>query len=136
MRTKWTAMWSCLMAVVVTAGMICAPIPGISQRRQDQASQHRQQTKNEWRNIGAGSALVGLLGLVKGDTTLTFLGAAGALYSANRYEQDRKSQNNIQRARAEMFRRQSYDRNGHHYVRRTVKKNGRNYYQFVQRDRR
>ena len=135
MRMKWAAMSHCLMAVVVTAGVLCAPIRGTTQNRRDREDQHRQQTKNDWRNIGTGSALVSLLGLVKGDSTLTFLGAAGALYSANRYEQDRKSQNSTQRARAEMFRRQSYDRNGHHYVRQNVKKNGQNYYQFVQKDR-
>lgn len=131
MRTKWTTLWCCLMAVVITSAFVCAPMRGRSQNR---ASDHRQETKNNWRNIGIGSAVVGLLGIAKGDSTLTFAGAAGALYSANRYEQDRKSQNQSSRARAEMFRRKSYNRNGHHYVRRTVKKNGHSYYQFVQRD--
>ncbi len=91
----------------------------------------RQQKKNEWRNIGIGSALVSLFGLVKGDNTLMFAGAAGALYSAYRYEQDRKSQSRSARARAELFRRQSFTRNGVRYQRRTVKKNGKTYYQFA-----
>ena len=82
-------------------------------------------------NIGIGSALVGLFGLVKGDNTLMFAGAAGALYSANRYEQDRKSQSKAARARAELFRRQSFTCNGQKYQRRTIKKNGRTYYQFA-----
>jgi len=135
MVTKRAALWGGLLAVAATAGMMGAPTVAIGQSRQDGASQHRQQTKNQWRNIGIGSAAVGLLGLVKHDNTLTFAGAAGALYSANRYEQDRRSQSHTRRARAELFRRQSYDRNGHHYVRQTVKRDGQSYYRYVQRDR-
>jgi len=92
---------------------------------------HRQETKNTWRNLAIGSGAVGLYGLLKGDNTLAFVGAAGALYSANRYEQDRKSQSKADRARYAMFRRGSYTRNGHRYVRHTVHKNGHKYYQFV-----
>jgi hypothetical protein len=133
MRMKKTATWIGLLIVAATSGMMGAPMLAIAQSRQERVSQRRQKTKNEWRNIGIGSAAVGLYGLVKHDRTLTFVGAAGALYSANRYEQDRKSQNKARRARAEMFRRKSFYRNGHHYVRRTVKKNGHSYYQYVRR---
>lgn len=66
LKTKWVVMLGCPMVVAVTAGMLCSPIPGISQRRRNRESQRRQQTKNQWRNIGVGSAVVGLLGLVKG----------------------------------------------------------------------
>lgn len=90
----------------------------------------RQETKNEWRNIAIGSGIVGLLGLVKNDGTLTFVGTAGALYTAWRYEQDRKSQNRQRRARAQIFSRRSFVRDGHRYERRTVVKNGKKYYQF------
>ena len=91
---------------------------------------HRQQQKNTWRNIGIASGAAGLLGLLKGDSTLTFVGASGALYSAYRYEQDRKSQSKMQRARAEMFRRQSFTRDGHRYVRKTTYKHRKKYYYF------
>ncbi|OWY59484.1 hypothetical protein B7486_74330, partial [cyanobacterium TDX16] len=41
----------------------------------------RNQTKNEWRNLAIASGAVGLLGLLTKDSTLTFAGGAGALYS-------------------------------------------------------
>jgi len=47
-----------------------------------------QKSKNQWRNIGIGAAAVGAYGLLKGDKALTAIGAAGAGYSAYRYEQD------------------------------------------------
>src|SRR5438067_420536 len=64
---------------------------------------HRQDTKNEWRNIAAGAGALGVLGLLSGDRTLAFAGTAGALYSLNRYEQDRRSQRREERLRAEYF---------------------------------
>lgn len=52
----------------------------------------RQKNKNDWRNLaGVGAAVAGY-GLLKGNKTATVLGAAGAAYSANRYEKDRHSQ--------------------------------------------
>jgi hypothetical protein len=110
-----------------------APLSGTAQSSLDQESAHRQRTKNEWRNLAIGSGAAALYGLLKHDSTITFAGAAGALYSLNRYEQDRKSQSRIDRARAAAFSRRSYTRNGVHYVRRTVRKNGKTYYQFVRR---
>lgn len=94
-------------------------------------SDRRQQTKNEWRNIGIGSGLVALLGLLTNDSRVTFAGAAGALYSAYRYEQDRKSQNRVDRARADLFAQDHFYRDGRRYDRKTVYKNGQKYYQFV-----
>jgi len=132
MRNKLTTTFGGLIAIAAATGAMLAPISASAQSRDD--SSHRQQTKNQWRNIGIGSAAVGLFGLLKHDNTLTFAGAAGALYSANRYEQDRKSQSKIDHARADMFSRSSFDRNGHHYVRKTVTKHGHKYYQFVRRD--
>jgi hypothetical protein len=135
MKNKMRSTFGGLIAITAAAGVMLAPITASAQSRQDQ-SNHRQDTKNQWRNIGIGSAAVGVLGLLKHDNTLTFAGAAGALYSANRYEQDRKSQSKIDHARADMFSRNSFDRNGHHYVRKTVNKNGHKYYQFVRNDHR
>ena len=99
-----------------------------------QAQSSRQKTKNDWRNLtiaGGGAALYGLL---KHDPTITFLGAAGALYSANRYEQDRKSQSESARARASLFDRKYFERDGHRYERRETVKNGHKYYYFARRD--
>lgn len=118
------------MAAATLGTALAAPITASAQSRADE-SHRRQQKKNEWRNIGIGSAAVGLLGLLKHDNTLTFAGAAGALYSANRYEQDRKSQSKIDRARASYFGRDSFTRDGKRYHRKTVYKNGKKYYQFV-----
>jgi Ni/Co efflux regulator RcnB len=117
-----------IMAVLAAAACVAAPIAASAQRSLEDESHHRQQQKNQWRNIGIGSAALGLFGLLKHDNTLTFAGAGGALYSANRYEQDRKSQSRTDRARAEVFSRRSFDRDGHHYVRRTVHRNGQQYY--------
>jgi hypothetical protein len=91
----------------------------------------RQQTKNEWRNLAIASGGLGILGLLTKEPTLTFAGAAGALYSANRYEQDRKSQSSLSRSRAYYFSQPYFMRDGHRFDRRTVTKNGQRYYQFV-----
>ena len=96
-------------------------------------STRRQQTKNEWRNLAIGAGLIGVLGLLKHDSTLTFAGAAGALYSAYRYEQDRKSQSREARARAYYFSQPYFYRDGVRYDRRTVQRSGQRYYQFVRR---
>ncbi|MBN9503441.1 MAG: hypothetical protein BGO01_04170 [Armatimonadetes bacterium 55-13] len=93
-------------------------------------SDRRQQTKNEWRNIAIASGAVTVLGLLKKDNTLTFAGAAGTLYSLYRYEQDRKSQSSLDRARATYFSKPYFYRDGHKYTRYTVTKNGKKYYQF------
>jgi len=92
---------------------------------------HRQDKKNEWRNIAIAAGAVSVLGLLRKDNTLFFLGAAGALYSLDRYEKDRKSQSKLNRAKAAYFQKGSFTRDGHTYKRRLVKKNGKQYYQFV-----
>lgn len=91
----------------------------------------REQTKNEWKNIGIASGVIGLLGLLNNDSRVTFAGAAGALYSAYRYEQDRKSQNRVDRARYDLFSQDHFYRDGRRYDRRTVYQGGQKYYQFV-----
>lgn len=102
-----------------------------TQNELDRLSNRRQQTKNEWRNIAYVSGAVGLLGLLKKDNRLVFAGAAGTLYSLYRYEQDRKSQSSIDRARASFFSRPYFVRDGQRYDRRMVTRNGQRYYQFV-----
>lgn len=76
----------------------------------------RQSNKNNWRNLaGVGAAVAGY-GLLKHNTTATVIGAAGAAYSANRYEQDRRSQDASKRARARYHARQYYYRTHHKYL--------------------
>jgi hypothetical protein len=116
------------MAAVVVASATIPALPASAQ-----SSRHRQQTKNTWRNVAIGSGAVGLYGLLKGDSTLGILGGAGALYSLNRYEHDRKSQSKADHERAALYSRNSFTRNGHRYVRKTVHRNGKTYYQFVRR---
>ncbi|MFI5387359.1 MAG: hypothetical protein ACHQ50_14715, partial [Fimbriimonadales bacterium] len=91
----------------------------------------RQVTKNEWRNLAIAAGLVGVIGLLEHDKTLVFVGSAGALYSLYRYEEDRKSQNRLARARAYYFSRPYFYRNGHRFNRRKVKHHGEWCYQFV-----
>jgi hypothetical protein len=97
----------------------------------DRAINRRQDKKNEWRNIAIASGGLAVLGLLSKDSTLTFVGATGALYSAYRYEQDRKSQSKLARARAAYFQRGSFTRNGVRYVRKTTWKKGKKYYYFA-----
>jgi hypothetical protein len=115
-------------AVVCMTG-VTATAPSIAAAQSQY--QHRQDTKNQWRNLAYIAGALGLYGLVKHDNTLFFAGLAGALYSAQRYEHDRKSQSNMERLRAQMFSRQSFYRDGHKYVRKTTYKNGQKYYYFA-----
>ncbi len=94
-------------------------------------SSRRQKSKNEWRNIATAAGALAVLGILKGDNRLTFVGGAGALYSLYRYEQDRKSQSKADRLRATYFSKSYFYRDGHRYNRKTVVKNGKKYYQFV-----
>lgn len=96
-------------------------------RRDDR---NRQNQKNTWRNLGYAGGAVGIYGLLTGNKTVAALGLGGGLYSAYRYEQDRKSQNRDSRGRYELFRRSSFDHNGHHYVRQTKRQGNQNYYYF------
>jgi hypothetical protein len=91
----------------------------------------RQQTKNEWRNIAYAAGAAAILGLLQKDNRLVFGGAAGAAYALWRYEQDRKSQNSLDRARARYFDNDYFYRDGVRYDRRTITQNGERYYQFV-----
>jgi len=128
---KPKAICASLLAATMLGGIALTPMTAKAQRWLDQASHHRQQTKNTWRNVAIGAGAVGVYGLLKHDNTLAFAGAAGALYSASRYEHDRKSQSRIDRARYSYFSKDHFYRNGHRYNRRTVTRNGHRYYQFV-----
>jgi len=95
------------------------------------AQSHRQQTKNTWRNLAYAGGALGLLGLATHNGTLGWAGLAGGLYSAYRYEQDRKSQNKLTRQRALMFGHSTVWYHGHKYVRKTVWRHGTKYYTMV-----
>lgn len=88
----------------------------------------RQKSKNQWRNAAIGSGAVAAYGLLKGNKTATVLGAAGAAYSASRYEKDRRSQSNDKRARAARYHREYFTNNGRRQSRTYYYKNGHKYY--------
>ena len=134
MRNRLTSLIAA--AAVAVTGFAPALVQAQSLRDLERALDRRQDKKNEWRNIAIAAGALGVLGLLKKDNTLFFAGTAGALYSAWRYEQDRKSQNKLNRARASYFSRSHFYRDGNRYNRRTVKKNGKTYYQFVKAKKR
>ena len=127
MRNRSMAVIS-LAAVFVTGSLLS---PSVAAAQNSKESHHRQKTKNDWRNIAIGSGALSLYGLLKHDSTLTFLGAAGSLYSASRYEHDRKSQSKTDHARASYFSKTHFYRDGKRFNRKTVWKNGHKYYRFV-----
>ncbi len=120
-----------MIATIVLAGSLIAPVASNAKQSSEEQSHRRQKTKNDWRNIAIGSGATTLFGILKHDNTVTFAGAAGTLYSLDRYEKDRRSQSKLDHARARTFGRTSFYRDGHRYVRRTVKRDGKRYYQFV-----
>jgi hypothetical protein len=127
---KHNSIFAGLAAIAVCAVSMTAPIVANAQSGLDRASNHRQKTKNDWRNIAIGSGAATAYGLLSHNNTVSILGAAGTLYSLSRYEHDRKSQSSIDRARADRYGRSSYYDHGHRYVRHTVNRNGHKYYTF------
>ena len=101
--------------------------------RQDWIAQHRNESRNEWRNIATGSGGGGLLSILLHDATLNFSGSSGARYPLNKYEQDRRSDRREDRLRAEYFNRPYFYRDGVRYERRLVNRDGQRYYQFARR---
>jgi hypothetical protein len=81
------------VALVALAGFAVAPVSASAQS-------HRQQKKNEWRNLAYGAGAAGVLGFLTHNNTIGWLGLGGAGYSAWRYEQDRKAQS---RARSHVY---------------------------------
>ena len=127
---KVNATLSSLVAAGAVLGASAMPITASAQSW-GQRYEHRQSTKNTWRNLGYGGAALGVLGLATHNNTLAALGLGGAAYSAYRYEQDRKSQSSMARRRAQYFSRSSFSSGGHRYVRKTYWKGGQKYYHFV-----
>jgi hypothetical protein len=130
-RTSTAKALMCCAAIAGTVGsLMMAPMSASAQSNLDNASRHRQKTKNDWRNIGIGSAALGAIGLATHNNTLLIGGAAGAIYSSQRYEHDRRSQSKIDRARARLYGKRYIYHNGHRYARHTHYKNGQKYYTF------
>lgn len=121
---------SIVLAAAIVGAPCVAPIAANAQSNLDSASHHRQKTKNDWRNIGVGSAALGVLGLATHNNALLIGGAAGAAYSASRYEHDRRSQSRIDRQRAKLYGHHYIYHNGHRYARHTHTRNGQKYYTF------
>jgi hypothetical protein len=119
------------LTLVASSLAIAPTIQAQSKKSKRAQIQRRQQTQSEWQKFAYGSGAVGLLGVLGRNNTLTFLGAAGALYSAYRMEEDRKSTDRARRQLAELYGRRYVMRNGKRYERRTVWKNGKKYYTFV-----
>jgi hypothetical protein len=111
-----------------------APRSDRHQTQRAREADNRQTQKNNWRNLGIAGGVVGAYGLITGNKTLAALGIGGGLYSASRYEADRKSQNSNDHKRYELFNRDSFDYNGHRYVRQTKTVNGKKNFYF-HRDR-
>ncbi len=84
-----------LALLVLASATSALPQTALAQTK----AQDTQKQKNNWRNIGGAAAAVAGYGLLKGNTTATLLGAAGAAYSAKRYEDERKTQDHLKRAR-------------------------------------
>ncbi len=116
-----------LVAVLAVGFATSMPITVSAQTSQ---AQRRQKSKNDWRNLAYLGGGVAIVGLLSKNSLLTLLGTGGGLYSAYRYEQDRKSQNKTDRNRAALYSRKSFNANGYHYTRQTKWKNGKKYYTF------
>lgn len=130
MKKYWNLTSIALLTCVVTMPMI---VPAMAPLQTE--AQRRDQTQHEWRTIATVSGAAGLLGLLKKDKTLTFAGAAGTLYALYRYDEDAKSKDRLARARAQYFNQDYFYRDGVRYDRRTVSKNGNEYYQFYRAPR-
>lgn len=82
-----------VLTVTAIGGMMVAPLTASADMWHSRSQQHRDQQKNQWKNIGIGSAAVGVLGLLTHNNALTIGGLAGAGYSAYRYGQDHNGNN-------------------------------------------
>jgi hypothetical protein len=122
---KPNTIFATLAVAAVCAVTMSAPIVANAQ-----STSRQQKNKNQWRNLSYGAGAATAYGLLKHDKTITILGAAGTLYSLNRYERDRKSQSRADHDRANYYGRSSFMQGGHRYRRQTVTRNGHKYYTY------
>jgi hypothetical protein len=87
------------IAILALTAMTTSLAAPIAVRADDSAKTQKQ--KNDWRNLAIGAGVIAGHGLINHNTTETLIGAAGAAYSAKKYEDARKkqSQDNAYRAR-------------------------------------
>jgi hypothetical protein len=87
------------VAMIALAAMTTSLAGPIAVRADDSAKTQKQ--KNDWRNLAIGAGVIAGHGAINHNTTETLIGAAGAAYSAKKYEDARKkqSQDNSYRAR-------------------------------------
>jgi len=87
------------IAVLTLAAMTTSLVMPIAASAADTAKTQKQ--KNDWRNLAIGAGVIAGHGMINHNTTETLIGAAGAAYSAKKYEDARKkqSQDNAYRAR-------------------------------------
>lgn len=90
-----------ILAITAVAAASVAPAQGYRYG-------HRNDTKNEWKSLAIGAGVLGVIGLLSDDSTLTSIGFGGAAYGAYRYEQDRRSQNRYGYYRYDSYRNGSY----------------------------
>ena len=128
---KMKSIFASLVLASVLGGAALTPAPAGAQIFGWHAYQrHREQKRNEWRNIAIGAGLLGVLGALEHDDTLMFAGTAGALYSTYRYDQDRRGHDRVGRLRARYFARPYFYRDGVRYHRTTIWRDGQKYYRF------
>lgn len=118
------------VAMLGVSSLLLASMPATSYA-QSRETKRREQKMDEWKKIGIGSGLLAIAGLLTKDGTLTFLGTGGALYSAYRYEEDRKSKNRTAQARYKAYSQRSVYHKGKKYNRKTKWKGGQKYYYFA-----
>ena len=116
----------------LTVAMV-VPMASVAQtaKQRKAAIAKRVKTKSEWQKAAYAGAGIALLGQLNRDKTASYLGAAGALYSTYRMEEDRKSSNKQKQALAAHYKQDHYVSKGVRYDRKTVRKNGKPYYTFV-----
>ena len=127
---KVKTIFASLMAATVLGGVTLTPTAASAQIWNMRAYRHRQEKKNEWRNIAIGAGALGVVGALTHDETLFFTGAAGSLYSTYRYDQERRSHDRTERLRARYFSRPYFYRDGERYNRVSVWQDGQKYYRF------
>jgi len=102
------------IAVLALAAMTTTVVAPLAARADDSAKTQKQ--KNDWRNLAIGAGVIAGHGLLNHNSTETLIGAAGAAYSAKRYEDSRKQQSTDNSYRARYHRRDGVVGNRKYYT--------------------
>lgn len=100
---------------------------------QDSRNNHRfvRGDRDDWQDILYIGGFFDDLNFLSNDDTICFSGYDGALYPVWQYDNDCRSSDRAARARAELFGRTFFYRDGHRFERKLVTQHGERYYQFV-----